>query len=178
MAFYDENEDIKRLSLREMPTSVGDCFKPDTLSKMLWKWAQNIANWGWIIFFFLIVCGLFVTMATGISTYDELEYTSNGESLTILATLAVALQWGIYSFVEYCAYHVLLLWLGALASTVQSNRIVADLALYNAGRSIENTVTADQCTVDALGELARKKAQGLISDVEYAAKQREILKHL
>ena len=33
-------------------------------------------------------------------------------------------------------------------------------------------------SVEALGELAKKKAQGLISDSEYEAKRNEILKHL
>lgn len=39
-------------------------------------------------------------------------------------------QTAVYAFIEYCAYHVLALLVGALGSIVQNTRINADLALY------------------------------------------------
>lgn len=178
MAFFDE--EIDKLSKRYPPKSIQDCLRTDNLSQTLWEWAQNIENWGRVVCLILVVCGLFVMMTTGVSKYDELEYVDNGGLLTFLAVLSVTLQWGLYSFAEYCVYHALSLLMGALASIVQNNRISSDLALYHATLSAGGAVNGENTTytVDDLGELARKKAQGLISDAEYAAKQSEILKHL
>lgn len=181
MAFFDEK--IDKLSKRYPPKSVQDCFRPDNLSQTLWGWAQNIENGGRVVFLILIICGLFVVITTGTNTYDELEYADNGMFLTFLAVLVVVLQWGLYSFVEYCAYHALSLLMGALASIVQSNRITSDLVAYNAGLIQKSMGIGEQSsdkhfTVEDLGELAKKKAQGLISDTEYEAQRNEILKHL
>lgn len=181
MAFFDE--EIDKLSKRYSPKSVQDCLRPDDLSQTLWRWAQNIENGGRIIFLILIICGLFVVVTTGTSTYDKLKYDDNGMFLTFLAVLVVVLQWGLYSFVEYCVYHALSLLMGALASIVQSNRITSDLAAYNASLIQESMGISKQSvgknfSVEDLGELAKKKAQGLISDSEYEAKRNEILKHL
>ena len=105
MAFFDEK--IDKLSKRYPPKSVQDCLRPDDLSQTLWKWAQNIENGGRVVFLILIICGLFMVVTTGTNAYDELEYANNGMFLTFLAVLVVVLQWGLYSFVEYCVYHAL-----------------------------------------------------------------------
>ena len=181
MAFFDE--EIDKLSKRYPPKSIQDCLRTDNLSQTLWEWAQNIENGGRVVCLILVVCGLFVMMTTGVSKYDELEYVDNGGLLTFLAVLSVTLQWGLYSFVEYCVYHALSLLMGALASVVQSNRITSDLAAYNVGLIQDSMGISDQSvgkhfSVEDLGELAKKKAQGLISDTEYEAQRNEILKHL
>ena len=141
MAFFDE--EVNKLSLRKIPDSVSTCLRPDGMSQMLWQWAKNIENWGRVACLILVGYGFFVMMSTGMSIYDELEYDDNSGLLTLLAVLSVALQWGFYSFVEYCVYHALSQLMGALASIVQSNRISSDLALYHASLNSDRYINKE-----------------------------------
>ena len=183
MAFLEE--EIGKLSKREPPASISDCLKTDILSQTLWEWAQSIENLGRIVLGILIICGIVVTVFTGMSTSQEYgSYISDDEGIVVIAaTILAALQWGLYAFIEYCVYHATALLMGALASIVQSNRISSDLAVYNAGLIQESIGIGEQSSnkhfsVEDLGELAKKKAQGLISDTEYEIQRNEILKHL
>lgn len=178
MAFFDE--ELRNLSKRTVPASVSECLKQDKLSQALWQWAQNLENYGRIILIVLVICGCIITIWTGMSTYSGLRYDDSRGMATFLAVAVTALQWAFFAFLEYCVYHALSLLMGALASIVQSNKITSDLALYHA--SLENgngsEVTGGHFTVEALGELAKKKAQGMISEAEYEAKRAEIMKNL
>ena len=178
MAFFDE--EISKISQRKVPKSVSSCLEQDNLSQALWQWAQNLENWGRIVCLILVIIGGIMTIYTGTSTYDDLQYADNGGFLAFIAFVLAALQWGFYAFLEYCLYHALSLLLGALASIVQSNKITSDLAVYQASCLHGDTGTAPDrhFTVEDLGELAKRKAQGLISDAEYEAKRAEIMKYL
>ena len=194
MAFFDE--EVSTLSLRKTPDSISTCMKPDSLSQELWKWAKKIDDWGHLVYRLILICGAIVTIGiafnfefalsivnpvlailnSAFGLYGEDEQTI----LTITAVIASIFVWGLSAFLEYCVYHVIALLTAALASIVQSNKITSDLALYHANVSAGGIAKGPNgsYTVDDLGELARKKAQGLISDAEYAAKQSEILRHL
>ena len=45
--------------------------------------------------------------------------------------IPLLLETALYAFLEYCAYHILALLIGALASIVQNTKISANVALYN-----------------------------------------------
>ena len=179
MAFFDE--ELSELSKRTAPASVSECLEQDKLSQALWQWAQNLENYGRIILLIIVICGCIITIADGMSTYEGLEYYDDSRGMaTFLAVAVTALQWAFFAFLEYCVYHALSLLMGALASIVQSNKITSDVALYHANLAYGNgsEVTGGHFTVESLGELAKKKAQGMISEAEYEAERAKIMKNL
>lgn len=179
MAFFDEK--IDELSKRNPPQSVQDCLRTDGVSQTLWEWAKSIENWGRVVLILLIIGGCIIAVLTGMQVGRE---TLGDDTLPVLGTVFfTALQWGLYALIEYCVYHAVSLLMCSLASIVQSNRITSDLAVYNAGLIQESMGISEQSvgkhfSVEDLGELAKKKAQGLISDTEYETQRNEILKHL
>ena len=175
---------FEKLSKRNPPKSLKDCLQTDKVSQRLWEWAQNIENWGRVILVLMLIVGVADTYFVwiGTSQLDELLYSADN-STRFLSAIGTALQWIFGAFIEYCVYHAIALLMCALASIVQSNRITSDLASYNAGLIQESMGISEQSvgkrfSVEDLGELAKKKAQGLISDTEYETQRNEILKHL
>ena len=138
---------------------------------------MSIENWGRVVLILLIIGGCIIAVLTGMQVGRE---TLGDDTLPVLGTVFfTALQWGLYALIEYCVYHAVSLLMCSLASIVQSNRITSDLAVYNAGliqesMGINERSVGKHFSVEDLGELAKKKAQGLISDTEYETQRNEI----
>lgn len=131
---------------KAVPHKLDDCIKPDNVSTNLWTWCERLENWGKILFIIILICGIIATISTAVETYqlfDEfsgysermlLEYGIELPSLFESICLSL-LRWALYAFLEYCAYHVLALLIGALATITQNSAITANIALYNTSQT-------------------------------------------
>ena len=123
---FSENQNKK------IPNSIDECLKPDSVSSNLWILCQRLENLGKILFWIIIVFGVIFSVVSSFREVDVegilYDYTDTEFDFEMLCELLV--QTAVYAFIEYCAYHVLALLIGALGSIVQNMRINADLALY------------------------------------------------
>ena len=130
---------------KRIPKNMEECIKPDSVSSNLWVWCERLEVLGKVLFWIIIVLGLFTAITTAIST-DEIvsgsyyKYTERKTSFDIVVFITLIIEVLIYAFIEYCVYHVLALLIGALASIVQNTKVTANLALYN---SIEKEEDSD-----------------------------------
>jgi len=124
-------------SEKQIPRNLDECAQPDTTASNLHYWSERLENWGQRLFVILIIIGVFSTIAVMFNMSD----IDDGEGFMICITTAVT--WGLYAFIEYCAYHVLALLISALASITQNTIIAANVALYNASiNQTEPTATS------------------------------------
>ena len=111
---------------KHIPNDFKECYKTDSITENLWVWAERLEKWGGILFFILIIVGILDTVFSTITT------TSDTVAIYVVSN---ALLWGLYAFIEYCAYHVIALLVGSLATIVQNTKITANIALYNAAKN-------------------------------------------
>lgn len=160
---------------RKVPKTLEGCLEVDPLSESLWNWAENLERFGKILLVILLVCGLIVVIYAGIAAEDAHESVWG-------AVLSTGFTWIFYAFIEYCAYHALSLLMSALATIVQNTTIAANIAAYNT--SIQQGIISVQVQVDSraamkdLGELAKQKAKGIISEEEFEKRREELLKQI
>ena len=51
---------------KEIPKSLGDCIKPDSVSSNLWVWCERLEKLGEILFWLLIIGGLIFSIGASI----------------------------------------------------------------------------------------------------------------
>lgn len=135
---------------KKIPKNFKDCYKTDSITKNLWLWCERLEKWGKILYWILIVIGVVDTIIAGVNAHQFIEEIgaetveeireASAEMGIEIPTVFEALvnnlfSWTLYSFLEYCAYHILALLVGSLASIVQHTKITANLTLYNSAKA-------------------------------------------
>jgi hypothetical protein len=106
----------------------------------LHAWAERLENWGQILFIILFILGIASTIMNTINVADV------DEDMALVTCVTTFATWGIYVFIEYCAYHVLALLISALASITQNTIITANVALYEAAKNTSGFVPVQTTT--------------------------------
>ncbi len=141
---------------KEIPKNMDDCIKPDSVSTNLWVWCERLEKWGKILFWILLIGGLILSISSSIVEKEviirEATYWSDAETevrttFDFELFIPLLLDTALYAFLEYCAYHIIALLVGALASIVQNTKISANVALYN---TTYNSI--DEVTHNTAGE--------------------------
>ena len=189
---------------KKIPKDLKSCYKTDGITQNLWLWCERLEKWGMILFRVLIVIGIIDTIIAGINAYQLIELVGAEtveeirqasarlgiEIPTVFEALVNnLLSWTLYSFLEYCAYHILALLVGSLATIVQHTKITANITLYNAATAecvtddyeediddINNEKTTKQKPNKKINALEEWKTEGLISEEEYEEKKAELLR--
>ena len=134
---------------KEIPKSLGDCIKPDSVSSNLWVWCERLEKLGEILFWLLIIGGLIFSIGASIvekevvvkeATYWREAETEIKKVFNIEIFVPLLTEIALYAFIEYCTYHIVALLIGALASIVQHTKITAEIALYN----VQNNKTKEK----------------------------------
>lgn len=138
---------------KQVPKTFKDCYKTDSVSNDLWHWCEGLERWGKILFVLIIVVGLILAI-TGSITEKEVvirEATSWREAETELKTvfdfekfIFSLLYTALSALLEYVIYHIIALFIGALATIVQSTRITANISLYK--YATENNIPIEMNT--------------------------------
>lgn len=126
---------------KTVPKNLSECITPDATTTNLHHWAERLENWGKILFFILIVVGIITTITDTITVAN-----SPVEDSAVGTFISTAISWGLYAFIEYCAYHVLALLISALASITQNTIISANVALYDTAKAEGFPVTTNEYT--------------------------------
>lgn len=147
--------------------SVDECLKTDPVSDNLWLWAQRLERWGKTLMILLLVWGIYEIISNVVQTAEYISFLEDkhgvdweracavlGCEIPSLFDVAVdgILQWGFICFIEYCAYHALALFIGALASITHDSKVTARLAEYTAKHGAELKRRAEE-DEDKLPEL-------------------------
>lgn len=121
---------FKETSKHVKPISVEDSIKSDRVIDNLWSWCSRLETLGMVLFVILIIIGIITSIISGFEVVDisysgKPKYEFNfGEFFINLMSSA------LYAFIEYCAYHVIALLIGALASITQNTKASAKLLEY------------------------------------------------
>ena len=139
---------------KTVPKTLNECIQIDAVSENLWIWSERLERWGRILFYVLIIVGIIATCVTASETQELLDEVYNDVSPFELAQAGIEIpsvsdvvidslwKWGLYAFLEYCAYHVLALLIGALASITQNTIISANIAVFQANASAPAAATS------------------------------------
>ena len=119
---------------KRIPQTLHDCINPDSTVTNLHFWAERLENWGQILFGVLIVAGVISTIIDAIAASDI------DEGMVFPTIITSILTWGLYAFIEYCAYHVLALLISALATITQNTIISANVALFESNKNNDTSV--------------------------------------
>ena len=127
---------FSNMSQKKIPFNIKECMQTDPVSANLWTWCERLEKLGKILFWILIVRGLYNAIDSAITTTEVTHgtfypYTETETTFDFMVFLTSAIATGIYAFLEYCGYHVIALLIGALASITQSNVITANVALLS-----------------------------------------------
>lgn len=129
---------------KQIPKDLKDCYKTDSTTQNLWIWCERLETCGKILFWILIIGGLIFSISTSIvekeviveeATFWREAETELRETFDFEIFIPLLFETALYSFIEYCAYHVLALLISSLASIVQHTKITANIALYNSAKS-------------------------------------------
>lgn len=166
---------------KKIPKSFKDCYKTDGITQNLWLWCERLEKWGKILFWILIVIGIVDTIIAGINahqlieeigaeTVEEIREASAEMGIEIPTVFEALVNnlliWTLYSFLEYCAYHILALLVGSLATIVQHTKITANITLYTTAKKegfVEDNCDEEEKTIDKV----RKKPSKKYSRVKY-----------
>ncbi len=190
---------------KKIPKSFKDCYKTDGITQNLWLWCERLEKWGKILFWILIVIGIVDTIIAGINahqlieqigaeTVEEIREASAEMGIEIPTVFEVLvtnlLSWTLYSFLEYCTYHILALLVSSLATIVQHTKITANITLYNSAKAegitddydenIDNNIDDEKIKKtkpvknEKLDTLEKWKSEGLITDEEYEEKKADL----
>ena len=133
---------------KKIPKNLKDCYMTDKVSHNLWIWCERLEKLGEILFWFLLIGGLLLSITSSIiekeviveeASYLHEAKTELRKTFDFELFIPLLLDTALYAFLEYCAYHIIALLIGALASIVQHTKITADVALYNSTKS-ENPI--------------------------------------
>lgn len=122
---------------KQIPTSLNECRQEDATVNNLHKWAERLENWGRSLFVILIIIGIICTII------DTVIMLDNDEDMALATCISSVITWGLYAFIEYCAYHVLALLISALASITQNTIVSANVALYEASKRYTNPTSTE-----------------------------------
>ncbi len=120
------NESQKHIT----PTSLEDSVKTDRVIKNLWSWASGLETLGMILFVAIIVIGVITAVISSFEVVNSYSYKSEYEFNWGMFFLKL-IDCALYAFIEYCAYHVIALLVGSLASITQNTKATAKIIEYN-----------------------------------------------
>ncbi len=154
---------------KRVPKDLKSCYETDSLTKNLWSWCEKIEKLGSFLFWTIILVGLVVAILISVEASSE-----SGFFIAILITL-------FYAFLEYCAYHIIALLIGSLASIVQHNKITANISLYKVAKEEgfvddepkeekpepEEAAQEDPFSFETLDELVKARNDKVISEDSY-----------
>lgn len=121
---------FKETSRHVKPISVEDSIKSDRVIDNLWSWCSRLETLGFVLFIILIIIGIITSIISGFETVG-ITYSGKPEYKFNFGTFFVNLMGSaLYAFIEYCAYHVIALLIGALASITQNTKATARLLEY------------------------------------------------
>ncbi len=142
---------------KRIPKDWKSCYESDAITQNLWVWCERIEFWGKILFWILLIVGIFDTIQAaseasemknliGDATTEEMRsyVLETGFQIPNVWETMVdrLLVWLGYAALEYLAYHAGALLIGALASIEQHTKISANIALYT--RAKEENVWNDE----------------------------------
>lgn len=128
--------------IHNSPKSLEDCTKTDKVTDNLWIWASRIETFGEILLVLIVLYGIISAIVASVS---DMHATNSGFPVgTFLLRLLTGALW---AFIEYCAYHVIALLVGSLASIVEHTRISARLLEY---RELKDNVTTDPAEINKI----------------------------
>ena len=109
-----------------IPRNLDECRAANATARELWRVVKAVESWGAIIFFGIIVLGLLLSSVR----QDFADSITREEGFyTFLSSIAV---WTLVALGEYIAYHLISLFIQAIASIVHSTNVSAKIALYDA----------------------------------------------
>lgn len=134
---------------KKIPKDFKECYKTDSITQNLWLWCERLEKWGFRICIALAVIGIFSIISNGIETaqlldklnidMNEIKTASTKYGIEIKSVFEVIVEeifrWSLYCFLEYCAYHILALLVGSLATIVQHIKITTNISLYNSAKA-------------------------------------------
>lgn len=110
-----------------VPKSLEECYKSDSVSDAIWNFGKRVERAGVILLVIIILGGLVLSFYNGYAMKEV-----SGEDFDSVAFFASLAVWGMYAFIEYWIFELVSKLLTGFASIVQSNKITANVALYNA----------------------------------------------
>lgn len=122
---------------KKVPQTFEECYQQDKVSSNLWIWAKRLETLGAVLLVALAVIGIGMSIQASfvdeVASFSSYTYTETVFHADILFTSLIT--WALYAFLEYCAYHILALFIGSLGSIVQNTNISANVALYNSAKA-------------------------------------------
>lgn len=146
---------------KEIPTDLSQCVQGSPVASNLWVWAKRLETLGKVLFWLILIFGLIETAGM----IDTVKSTRAEEAQVFDLVFSQIVKYTFSAFIEYCAYHVLALLIGSLASIVQNSKVSADVALLEASRHF--SISQSDLKEDRLKKLFEK---GLITEEEYRQK--------
>lgn len=121
---------FRETSKHVKPISVEDSIKSDRVIDNLWSWCSRLETLGMVLFVILIIIGIIASIIAGFEVVD-ISYSGKPEYEFNFGMFFLSLlDYALYAFIEYCAYHVIALLIGALASITQNTKATARLLEY------------------------------------------------
>lgn len=134
-------------SKKELPKTIDDCIRSDSITSNLWVWAERVEKIGSIVLAFILIVGIIDTITVGIDTYQGLtifgEVSDGAVAATVFAILTNIFLFALYALVEYGIYHAVALGIAALARLVQNSNIRTNLKLYEKREKFSKEITEE-----------------------------------
>ena len=108
-------------------------------------WSERLEKWGKTLFWILVIWGIIVAFNVSI-VEGENKWGTPVTTFDFALFMAALVETGIYAFLEYCAYHVLALFISALALITQNTIISANVALYEVPKDLPVSVSTETDT--------------------------------
>ena len=136
-----------------VPKSLKECYAADPLTRKLEAWSENLKKVGYILFILIIIKGLIDTVNAAIDANELIELIGEetleeymertGQHIPSVFEVVIdkLIEWGFFAFIELCSFLATSLLINALASIVHSNKVTANVSIYRASISEENTYT-------------------------------------
>lgn len=117
---------------KKIPRNLNECIATDDIVINLWTWAERLEKFGKVLLWIIIAWGL-ISSISGAYVLEEVHFDWEEPEKIVAAVFVVSVvEWAFYAFLEYCAYHILALLVGSLASIVQHTKITANIAMFEA----------------------------------------------
>lgn len=121
------------------PISLEDSVKTDKVINNLWSWAAGLETLGKILFVAIIVIGVITAITSSFYEVPTKYGFGTNTAFDLGGFILKLIDCALYAFIEYCAYHIIALLVGALASITQHTKATAKIMEYN-------TLYKDQAT--------------------------------
>ena len=124
-------------SRKAVPKNLNECITPDDITKRLWNWYRIIEIIGVVVFWIIILYGIFYAS-------DKAENSHLEPSLKFkVLVLPILVRTAICAFIEYISFKLTTLLIGTLASFVQNNNITTNLKIFKTYKEISAFVVTD-----------------------------------